>query len=305
MNLAAVPELDRRFGIPGVARVVEGYGGLAKVAITSPAAAGEMYLHGAHVTSWQPRDAQEVLFVSSQSRWEDGRAIRGGIPICFPWFADKADDPSAPAHGFVRTKAWRLESIVRNGDAVTIVMSTQSDAGTKKWWPADFHLGLCATFGFELQLELVVTNTGSTELRFEEALHSYFRVRQIEKVRLHGLDKVPYLDKTDLNRERTQDGAVAFVSETDRVYLNTQDPIDVEDASLNRHIHIVKTNSFTTVLWNPWVQKARNMSDFGDDEWMRMVCVETSNVSDFAVKLAPGQEHTMRAIVRSSDLNRA
>ena len=117
---------------------------------------------------------------------------------------------------------------------------------------------------------------------------------------MQGLDKVPYLDKTDLNREKTQHGAVAFVSETDRVYLNTQHAIDLEDDSLNRHIHIVKANSLTTVLWNPWVQKARNLSDLGDDEWMHMVCVETSNVSDFAVKLAPGQEHTMRAIVRSS-----
>jgi glucose-6-phosphate 1-epimerase len=301
MNLATVPELDRRFGIPGIARVVEGNGGLAKVAVTSPAAAGEMYLHGAHVTSWQPRDAEEVLFMSTQSRWEDGRAIRGGIPICFPWFADKTDDPSAPAHGFVRTKAWQLESVVRNGDAVTISMSTQSDAGTKKWWPADFHLLHRATFGFELRLELVVTNTGPAELRFEEALHAYFRVGQIEKVRLQGLDKVPYLDKTDLNREKTRQGAVAIVSETDRVYLNTQHAIDLEDDSLNRHIHIAKANSLTTVLWNPWVQKARNLSDLGDDEWMQMVCVETSNVSDFAVKLAPGQEHTMRAIVRPSE----
>ncbi len=301
MNLASVPQLDRRFGIPGIARVVEGHGGLAKVEITTPAAAGEMYLHGAHVTSWQPQGVEEVLFVSSQSRWEDGRAIRGGIPICFPWFANKADDPSAPAHGFVRTKSWRLESIVQNGDAVTIAMSTQSDAGTKKWSPIDFHLLHRATFGLELQLELVVTNTGPTELRFEEALHSYFRVGQIEKVRLQGLDKVTYLDKTDLNREKTQHGAVAFGSETDRVYLNTRQTIDLEDDSFNRHIHIVKANSLTTVVWNPWVQKARNLSDFGDDEWMYMVCVETSNVSDFAVKLAPGQEHTMRAIVRTSD----
>ena len=114
---------------------------------------------------------------------------------------------------------------------------------------------------------------------------------QIEKVRVQGLDKVLYLDKTDLNREKTQDGAVAIVSETDRVYLNTQHAIDLVDESLNRHIHIVKANSLTTVLWNPWVQKARNLSDFGDDEWMHTVCVETSNVSDFAVKLARPRAH--------------
>src|SRR5438309_2380654 len=174
MDLAgAIAELDRRFGIPGIAKVVAGNGGLVKVAITPPAATGEMYLHGAHVTSWKPRDAEEVLFVSSQSRWHADRAIRGGVPICFPWFGNKADDPRAPAHGFVRTTAWQLESIVQAGDAVTVSMFTESNDNTKKWWPADFHLLHRATFGSELKLELVVRNTGTTSLRFEEALHSY------------------------------------------------------------------------------------------------------------------------------------
>src|SRR5207253_5364111 len=107
MDLAAIVEVDRRFGIPDMAKVVAGNGGLVKVCITSPAATGEIYLHGAHVTSWKPRDAEEVLFVSSQSRWHADRAIRGGVPICFPWFGNKADDPRAPAHGFVRTTAWQ------------------------------------------------------------------------------------------------------------------------------------------------------------------------------------------------------
>src|SRR5262245_62076278 len=150
MDLAAIAELDRRLEIPGSARIVAGNGGLAKVLIASPDAAGEMYLHGAHVTSWQPRGAGEVLFVSSKARWEDGGAIRGGVPVCFPWFGSKADDPRAPAHGFVRTKAWQLESIVRAGDAVTVSMFTESSAETKRGWPADFHLVHRATFGSEL-----------------------------------------------------------------------------------------------------------------------------------------------------------
>src|SRR5271170_6319281 len=119
MDLAAIAQLDRRFGIPGIARVVAGNGGLPKVAIATRDVAGEIYLHGSHVTGWQPRGAEEVLFVSSKSRWEEGRAIRGGVPICFPWFAGKADDPNAPAHGFVRSVAWTLDSIVQAGDAVT------------------------------------------------------------------------------------------------------------------------------------------------------------------------------------------
>src|SRR5258707_4947944 len=165
MDIAVITELDRRFGIPGIARVVEGNGGLAKVAIASGDTAGEMYLHGAHVTSWQPRGAGEVLFVSSESRWEDGRAIRGGVPICFPWFGGKADDPSAPAHGFARTTAWQLRSIERVGEAVTVTTSTESNENTKRWWPADFHLAYRATFGSELTLELIVRNTGITSFR--------------------------------------------------------------------------------------------------------------------------------------------
>src|SRR5271155_1962551 len=124
-----------------------GNGGLPKVAVTAGVAAGEMYLLGAEVTSWKPQGAQEVLFVSASSKWADGRAIRGGVPICFPWFGNKADDPKAPAHGFVRAKTWQLESVTRSGDAVTVSMFTASDAETKKLWPADFRLVQRATFG--------------------------------------------------------------------------------------------------------------------------------------------------------------
>jgi glucose-6-phosphate 1-epimerase len=302
MDLAAVAELDRRCGIPGIARVVAGNGGLAKVAIAARGATGEMYLHGAQLTSWQPRGAEEVLFVSASSRWQDGRAIRGGVPICFPWFGNKADDPRAPAHGFVRTTAWQLESIMQAGDAVTVSMFTESNDNTKKWWPADFHLLHRATFGSELKLELVVRNTGTTSLRFEEALHSYFRVGHIEQVRLQGLNAVSYLDKTDVNRKKSQQGPIVIVSETDRVYLNAKGAIELEDDALRRRIVVAKENSFTTVVWNPWMEKAKALSDFGDAEWMQMVCIETSNVSDFGVELAPGQQHKTQAIVRLGDL---
>jgi glucose-6-phosphate 1-epimerase len=297
----ATAELDRRFEIPGTAQVVEGSGGLPKVRITSPQATGEIYLHGAHVTSWKPARAKEVLFVSSQSGWEDGRAVRGGIPICFPWFGGKVDDPKAPAHGFVRTKAWRLESIAQAGDAVTVSMFTESDESTKKWWSPDFRLVHRATFGRELSLELEVSNTGRAPLGFEEALHAYHRVGNIEEARVRGLDAVHYLDKTDANRKKLQHGEIVIVSETDRVYLNTGDAIELDDPVLHRRTRVAKENSRTTVVWNPWVQKAHALSDFADDEWRQMICIETSNVCDFAVELAPGQQHKMKAIVRVAD----
>jgi glucose-6-phosphate 1-epimerase len=202
----------------------------------------------------------------------------------------------------VRTTSWQLEAIVDAGDAVTVKMSTESDKNTKKWWPADFHLLYSARFGSELSLELAVTNTGATSLRFEEALHSYLRVGKVQKSRLVGLNTVQYLDKTDSNRAKTQQGLIVIASETDRVYLNTKAAIELEDQALRRRIAVAKENSLTTVVWNPWAEKAKALSDFGDAEWMQMICIEASNVADSAAELAPGQQHRMKAIARVADL---
>jgi glucose-6-phosphate 1-epimerase len=298
---SAVKDLHRRLEIPGIAEIVEGSGALPKVRIASAAASGEMYLYGAQVTSWKPAGEDEVLFLSSKSRFENGQAIRGGIPVCFPWFGAKQDDPKAPNHGFVRTKVWHLDSICQDGDAVTVSMFTESNEATKKWWPADFHAALRATFGEELRLEFTVINTGQTSLLFEEALHAYFHVGNIEMVRTRIPDALHYIDKTDANQKKTQLGDIAVGSETDRIYLSTVDEIQVEDAELRRRILITKENSSNTVVWNPWVQKAHSMSDFGGDEWMHMICVEPSNVGNAAVHLAPGQQHTMKVLVRVVD----
>jgi glucose-6-phosphate 1-epimerase len=290
-----ITELDSRFGLAGIAKVVEGNGGLPMVLVTTPAATGEMYLHGAQVTSWKPAGAEEVLFLSSTSRWEDGQAIRGGIPICFPWFRAKTDDAKAPAHGFVRTKEWKVESIEQRGPAITVSMYTESDASTMRWWPANFRLVHRATFGPELQVELELTNKGPTAVRFQEALHTYHRVGDVQRVRLHGLDQVHYLDNTDSNREKMQRGDVVIAFETDRAYLTSEPELELDDPTLRRRIRISKENSHTTVLWNPWSEGARKLPDLGDNEWRQMFCVEASNVLTAAVNLAPGQQHRMSA----------
>ncbi|MFZ0314766.1 MAG: D-hexose-6-phosphate mutarotase [Candidatus Korobacteraceae bacterium] len=288
-----IEELDRRFAITGIAHVLPGNGGLPKVRITTPAASAEIYLHGAHVTSWKPAGAEEVLFLSEHSLWKDGRAIRGGIPICFPWFRAKADDPHAPAHGFVRTKAWQLEAIAGDGDAVTVSLSTGSGPDTRKWWPGEFHLVHRVSFGRQLKLELSVTNPGTTPLRVEEALHAYHRVGHVENTRLRGLDEVAYLDNTDSNREKKQCGDVVLAAATDNAYLNTQHALELVDPARRRRICITKENSLTTVVWNPWREGARLLPDLGDDEWQQMLCVEASNILGYALLLAPGQQHTM------------
>jgi len=296
-STSMVAELDRRFGIPGVAKVCEGNGGLPRVLISGSFGHGEMYLHGAQVTSWKPAGKNEVLFISTKTRWEEGQAIRGGIPICFPWFRAKADDPHAPAHGFVRTKPWQLESIVETEFGVAVTMFTESDEHTRRWWPGEFRLEHRVTFGSELSLEVLCTNTGTTSLRFEEALHTYNRVADVERVRLQGLNTVRFLDNTDSNREKLQRGDVVIASQTDNAYLDTSSTIDLSDADMRRRIRLTKANSLTTVVWNPWREGAAGLRDLGEGEWKQFVCVEASNVLDAAIHLPPGQEHRMIAIL--------
>ncbi len=291
-------ELDRRFGIPDVARVREGDGGLARVDITSPVADGKMYLHGAHLTSWRPAGSEEVLFLSTKSRWEEGQAIRGGIPICFPWFRGKADDPQAPAHGFVRTRSWQLYSIAENNTGVAVTMFIESDEQTRRWWPGEFRLVCRATFGFELKLELICVNTGKTPLHFEEALHTYNRVSNVGTVRLQGLDGTRFLDNTAANKEKTQSGDATIGSQTDNAYINTTNAVDLLDPMMCRRIRLEKAHSSTTVVWNPWQEAASKLRDLGEGEWKQFLCVEASNIIGAAVTLAPGQEHTMSATLR-------
>jgi glucose-6-phosphate 1-epimerase len=286
-----IEELNSRFGIPGSAQVLADESGIPQVRVTAPQCNGEMHLHGAQVTSWRPASAEEAIFLSRQARWEEGKAIRGGIPICFPWFRAKADDSHAPAHGVVRTKIWTLESIQQNADGITVNMYTQSDQDTRRWWPGDFRLLQRVTFGNELKLELTVSNTGTTPFRFEQALHTYYRVGDVRKVRIRGLDGLTYLDNTESNKKKKQNGDVVIGSPTDNAYLNTQNPLQLLDPVLNRSIQITKQNSDTTVIWNPWADGARALSDLGDDEWQHMVCVEGSNILENAIELAPAADH--------------
>jgi len=301
-TMSAVEELDRRFGIPGVARISEGNGGLPRVQIRASHAEGEIYLHGAQVTSWKPDGNDEVLFLSTKSRWQEGQAIRGGIPICFPWFRGKADDAKAPAHGFARTKSWQLESISENESGVAVSMSTESDAQTRRWWPWEFRLVYRVVFGSELTLELACTNTGNDGLRFEEALHTYNRVADVGEVRLQGLDTVRFLDNTDSNTAKVQQGDVRIASTTDNAFVGTQNAVGLIDPGSRRRIQLEKAHSLTTVVWNPWREGAARLGDLGDGEWMRFLCVEASNILDASVSLAPAEEHKMTAVLRVTRL---
>ena len=277
-------------------RIVTGPGGFQLVKVESPVAEGEMYFHGGQVMAWKPSGAEEVLFVSRQARWEPGRPIRGGAPICFPWFGPHPSDPQGPAHGCVRIRAWQLDSITETEGVVTVSMSTSSDDDTRRWWPSSFRLEHRATFGSTLTLELAVTNIGLVPFSFEEALHTYYRVGRIDDVRIRGFEGTRYLDAIDAWREKPQEGEIVFTSETDRIYLDTVKPITIDDGAIRR-VRVTARRSHATVVWNPWMGKARALADLDDEEWPHFVCVETCNVSPRAVELGAGEQHVMRVTV--------
>jgi D-hexose-6-phosphate mutarotase len=278
-----------------------GTGGLTRAVVTTPHAQAHVYLHGAHVTHYQPTGQNPLLFLSGKSHFQPGKPIRGGVPICFPWFGPKADDPAAPAHGFARLKEWKIESTAQADDGgVQIVLSLASDETTRALWPHDFRAVHTITIGPELRLSLEVYNTGPQPFVFEEALHTYLSVGDIHQARVQGLEGTKYIDKLHPG-QRLPQGAqpIILTGETDRIYLNTRSTCITHDPAGGRNIEIAKDGSDTTVVWNPWINKAKAMSDFGDDEWPNMLCIETCNVADAAIQLELGKSRTMTAVIRA------
>lgn len=286
--------------IPGVVKLDKGQGGLPRVLVTSPLADAEIYLNGAHVTRYQPRGAQPVLFMSAGSQFTAGKPIRGGVPVIFPWFGPREGHPESPAHGLVRTMEWQPASARQLPDgAVEVTLTVTSNDGTRAQWPHDFSLRFIVTVGKQLDMVLEVQNSGKEPFRFEEALHTYFAVKDVRNVSVTGLAGAEYFDKVDgFKRKRQGDEPIRITGETDRVYINTSTTCVIDDPGLSRKIIVEKERSDSTVVWNPWIAKSKALPDFGDDEWPDMICVETCNAVENAVNLRAGAAHRMRQTVR-------
>ena len=286
-----------RIALPPSVSLDAGNGGLPRLTVANALARAEVYLHGAHVTAWQPAGHDPVIWMSRASQWNAAKPIRGGVPICFPWFGPHGTDTAAPAHGFARLLDWTLaEARDDEAGATHLVLQLTPPAPPPAAWPHAFSATYRISVGSTLTLSLEVLNTGTREFQFEEALHTYFAVRDIHQVHISGLSGAEYLDKVGGTTRRTQGAEpIRFTAETDRVYLKTQAVCTIHDPGLRRDIVVGKRGSDATVVWNPWVAKARAMPDFGDDEWPGMVCVETANANVHAITLAPGDRHTMTA----------
>jgi glucose-6-phosphate 1-epimerase len=293
-------ELATRFGISDALRFEAGQGGLVRAVISTPAAEAELYLQGAHITRWTPRGQRPVLFVSPKSLFVAGKAIRGGVPIIFPWFGARGDGQPGPAHGFARSMEWVVERTgLRNDGKVEITLALAPNDATRAFLYPNFHLRFRVAVGAELEMELETRNVGNEPLTFEEALHTYFAVADIHQTSVSGLEGTIFIDKTDgFKRKSVGREPLRIAKETDQVHLSTKATCIVHDAVWNRRIIVEKSGSDSTVVWNPWMDKTKGMSDMAPDDWKEMICIETANAADNAVHLAPGASHKMVASIR-------
>jgi len=287
----------QKFELPGRVRIVPGPASLPKIQVTSRFSTAEVYPHGAHVTQFQKNGEPPLIFLSRQSLFAADKAIRGGIPICFPWFGARE---GAGMHGIARLAEWELTETSEDPDGavkLTFVLPPVRLAQTG-WPPAQVTLRL--TVAEQLTLELAVLNNTTKDFSFEDCLHTYFSIGDISQVEITGLKGIHYLDKVDQFARKLESAeAIKINSEVDRVYLSTTGTVQIRDAKWRRTIDIRKSGSASTVVWNPWQAKARALADFGDDEYQGMVCVESGNVGESKITLAPGQRAALQVVLSS------
>jgi len=297
-------KLDKNFDIPDALRFDEGPGGLVRAVISTPLAEAEVYLQGGHVARWTPSGQRPVLFVSPKSLFSPGKAIRGGVPIIFPWFGARGDGKPGPAHGFARSMEWAIEGTTLLSDGrVAVTLALAPNDVTRGFGYADFHVRFRVTVGSDLEMELEVRNDAPEPLAYEEALHTYFSIADIGQASVSGLEGTTYIDKTDgFKRKQLGNQPVRIASETDQVHLSTKATCVVHDEVWRRRIVVEKSGSESTVLWNPWIDKTRGMSDMAPDDWKDMICVETANAADNAIHLAAGASHKLTARIRVESL---
>jgi len=297
--LNAVADLNARFGIPDTVAVVEGPGGLGFVEVNTPLARARVCLQGAHLTEWQPAGAAEpVIWLSQAARFASGKSIRGGVPVCWPWFGPHASEAGFPAHGFARTVPWQLQAVEQGEDGV--VRLSFGLAGVTipaDQWPHASAVELQLAIGTDLGLSLRTRNLGEAAFVLGEALHTYFRISDIATVQLTGLDGVSYADKVRAEGGALprfeQSGPVTFAGETDRVYLDAPPECVIDDPGLGRQI-VIRQSGRSTIVWTPWAEKAAKMGDLGEpDGWRQMLCVESGHALDHVVDVLPGQTHVL------------
>ncbi|WP_437879741.1 D-hexose-6-phosphate mutarotase [Pseudomonas sp. LRF_L74] len=265
---------------------------------------------GAQVLRYQRAGEPPLIWLSEEAIYARGQSVRGGVPVCWPWFGDLKRNPqavqamhaaveAAPAHGGVRNLDWQLHGVDSRADGVKLSFLFDNLETPLPGWPHDVELQLDIRLDEHLHLSLTSRNLGAQPVVLSQALHTYFAVSDIHAVSVSGLHGTRYIETLDDWQERRQDGAVHFAGETDRIYLDTPSRLSIHDRDWQRTLHLDASGSRSAVVWNPWVDKAKRLSAFADDAWQRMLCIETANVWDDCISLAPGQRHTLELTLSS------
>ncbi|MDO4243451.1 MAG: D-hexose-6-phosphate mutarotase [Actinomyces sp.] len=271
--------------LPSSTALGPGRGRQPRLLIDAPAGAAQIYLHGAHLTSWVPRGGREVIFTSRQAAFDGATAIRGGVPLCLPWFTTGIDGQRRPSHGWGRLRQWTLRSVERERDGSVRVLAGLEHDGLSLLYVA--HVGR------ELELTLSLRNTGQEARQVEAALHTYLAVGDVTAVEVTGLEGATYSDGVEGTFGDLQDGPVRVRGPIDRIYSSSSGPVTVSDPAGGRRIVVSGSNAPNTVVWNPWRSGAAAMADMADDEFASMLCVESAAVRDDARLLSPGEATTL------------
>ncbi|WP_194788704.1 D-hexose-6-phosphate mutarotase [Pseudomonas sp. UFMG81] len=258
---------------------------------------------GAQVLSYQRIGEPPLLWLSDQAIFRQGKSVRAGVPVCWPWFGNFERNPDAvkamytgeqaPAHGLVRGRDWQLLSVEEASDTLVIEFTLPEARGDLPGWPHDVELKLVVELGDQLKLTLSSYNLGNTAVTLSQALHSYFAVSDVRQVRVEGVEGLGYIETLANWEQRSQQGALGFAGETDRIYLDAPEQLSIVDPHWERRITLKAGGSRTAVIWNPWTDRARDLPDMADDGWQRMLCIETANVWDDVVELKPGASHSL------------
>jgi glucose-6-phosphate 1-epimerase len=302
--MKSTEELNKKYAIHGKIEFVPGKNpGFINAVVKNGLSECVVSLYGGHVMSYRPDGKTDLLWMSKFSYFEEGKPIRGGIPVCWPWFGGHPSDPKMPSHGFARISQWNVKSVSEGKDFTELRLSlTDRDLSDERFRTHPFELELSVKCGKKLEVELSTVNTGKVDLKLTEALHSYFSVSDIKKVFISGLDGAEYVETAGGIREnKRQKGDILFSSEVDRLYSGSVCACVISDPGLSRKIRISKAGSRTTVVWNPWIAKSAKMPDYGDNEYPEMVCVETANAASDSVTVTPGKTHGMKTVISSEN----
>lgn len=305
--MSTLKELQNRFGDCDYITFEQTEQDVVLIHVNHPLATATISLQGGQVLEWQPRSQVEPVLWSADSRhWLSGRAIRAGVPICWPWFGAHPTEQTAPAHGYARLCDWEVAAISMGSlGTVDIDLSMMPIPEAATRYPLSASLVSRISVGEALSISLTTTNTGEDPVTITEALHAYFKVDEIDDIQIEGLNGCEYIDLIDQNIRKVQVDTIRFSGETGRVYLNTLNDCSIIDRTLGRTIKIKQSGSHNTVVWNPWLETASKMNDLGPVAWKKMVCVESANALENMVILNPGEQHTLtvRYSIDTIDLN--